>query len=119
MTSALERKLRLVLAGRSSGSGVMDFAQSDSALQKAKASADVFSPQSHLFPSPAYLSLGGADGGEAVEWLRLTGHRHAIVVEYDDGLADLARKRSDELEASGVQLKIVTGDVVQKLDQAL
>jgi hypothetical protein len=42
-----------------------------------------------------------------------------VLVEFDDDLADKAKKRAAELALSSIDLQVMTGDAVQKLDRAL
>ncbi|MBA8835182.1 hypothetical protein [Rhizobium leguminosarum] len=62
-----------------------------------------------------YLSIGGADGSEIIEVLENTGIRYGVLLEYDDGAAQVARDRARKLQAEGKQLFVSVGDASQRL----
>ena len=64
----------------------------------------------------AIVSVGGADGTELFELCRLTNSRHGILVEYADRSMASARERA---KAASVELVDFTGDVMDKLEEAV
>jgi hypothetical protein len=115
----LEARIRRALEGHGQRRGPMDFADSPSAIKKAQRVISIASESSVPFDRCAVLSVGGADGTELEYFLANTGCRSGILLEYDDELASLARQKASALRASGKEMHVLTGDAVQKSENAL
>lgn len=96
-----------------------DFAGSPSAIRKAKHVLKDVSSSGLDLATTAVISLGGADGTEIEYILKNSPISKGVLVEYDDDLAEIARAKSRELTTFGKELRVLTGDAVQKLTNAI
>lgn len=71
--------------------------------------------------SLGYLSIGGADGSEVEYVMRATEIDFGILIEYSDDGASRARLRAEHLKRDypDKDLRVLQGDAVQRLDDAL
>lgn len=106
---------KLLTGGEHGGTRYDDADFRESAVRKARG---VFKrlPPGLLRQPPVILSVGGADGTELFELMEQTQSVTGVLLEYSDRSTERAR-----LEASrrGVDLKILTGDAMQKLPDAM
>lgn len=63
-----------------------------------------------------FMSVGGADGTELFQLLKLSKSRHGILLEYDDRSTDAAK---DEAKRRNLEIRFFTGDLMQKIDEAM
>lgn len=66
--------------------------------------------------SAIYVSIGGADGEELFTIFSQTGARYGVLLEWNDESVDKAK---DVARACGYDLRTYTGDLMQKLDDAM
>lgn len=119
LPTALDLQIRSALAGRDQSGGVDDFVGSDSAVRKgqhviATAISNGFNPH-----KTAFLSVGGADGTELAHVLENTSATRGVLIEFDDALSNSARQKAQDLKRQNKDMRVLTGDAVQKVPIAL
>lgn len=116
----LDAAIAAALAGTTpSQRGVHDFAGSPSAVKKAENVIAETKNSGIDLATAAVISLGGADGTEIEHILRNTSITKGVVIEFDDDLAQRAISKITALSTEGKELRVLTGDVSQKLSAAL
>ncbi|MCP4111149.1 MAG: toll/interleukin-1 receptor domain-containing protein [Desulfobacteraceae bacterium] len=65
----------------------------------------------------AYFSIGGSTGAEITYIMKNSPIKYGMLLEYDSDATDIARKKQEELSASGKTLKIITGDATQQISR--
>ena len=114
----LDNKILDALDGKSVG-GVEDFAGSESAIRKAKSVLEIARESNFDIKRVSFVSVGGADGTEIEYLLSKSEASYGILLEYDDALCQKARVKADNLCKLKKEMRVFTGDAVQKIDPAL
>lgn len=73
-------------------------------------------PKSSFLRPPVVVSIGGGDGTELFEVLKLTHSHHGVLLDYSHLSTNDARQEAQKRELS---VDIITGDAMQKLPDAM
>jgi hypothetical protein len=92
-----------------------------SGVEKAEAVLeDLRGRASRVQPSRcAYFSIGGSTGDEIFHVMENSAISHGVILEYDDWALEVLRENRENLEISGKEIEIITGDAGQKLSRCI
>ncbi|MBN1617909.1 tetratricopeptide repeat protein [Candidatus Dojkabacteria bacterium] len=120
MMEELNFAIKSALSGeRLKGGGVDDFKGDSSAIKKATNVIRVANTTGFDLSKTAIISLGGADGSEIEYILKNSNISKGVMIELDDDLASLAKNKIQNIQKSGKELKVFTGDIGNKIAPAL
>ncbi|ODS32847.1 MAG: hypothetical protein SCARUB_02006 [Candidatus Scalindua rubra] len=119
MTSKLDHLIKTTLNGDIESPGIFDFADSTSAIDKAKEVVSIVNRYNLDFRKVGFISVGGADGTELQYLLNNTNSSYGILIEYSIDLCEKASSIADTLKKKEKHMDILPGDAVQRIDEAI